>query len=336
MAKVTIRDIAKRAGVGIATVSRVLNDHPAVSDTTRTRVLDVIDELDYSPHLIAQRLSRGRSHSIGIVLPLLTLPSFVERLRGVQHTIGESDYELVLFSVGTPEQRDKYFLDLSRNARVDGLLILSLRPNDEQVARFMNANLPTVLVDSHHPQLGRVVVDDVKGGFMATKHLLDLGHEKIGYISDYLDNPYRFVSMRERLIGYRQALEEAGIKPKRSYQKEGTHSREEARKMALELLYLSEPPTAIFAGSDTQAIGVLDAAKELGLSIPKDLSVIGYDGIRDAEYVNLTTIEQPLYDSGVEGVRMLFATIDATPLTPREVKLPINLVLRQTTAPPAQ
>jgi DNA-binding LacI/PurR family transcriptional regulator len=264
------------------------------------------------------------------------LPSFVERLRGVQHGIGDSDYELVLFSVGTPEQRDRYFLDLSRNARVDGLLILSLRPDDEQVARFMSAGLPAVLVDSHHPQLGRIIVDDVKGGYMATKHLLDLGHERIGYISDYLDNPYHFVSMRERLIGYHQALEQAGIKPDHNYQKEGMHGRDEAHKMALELLYLPEPPTAIFAGSDTQAIGVLDAANELGLNVPEDLSVIGYDGIRDAEYVNLTTVEQPLYDSGVEGVRMLFAMIDAAPLPPREVKLPIHLVLRQTTAPPGK
>lgn len=334
MARVTIRDIAKRAGVGVGTVSRVLNGSPAVSDNTRARVLEVIDDLEYSPHPIARSLSLGRSLSIGIVLPFLTLPSFVERLRGVQHAIGESEYELVLFSVGSTEQRDKYFLELPRGARVDGLLILSLRPSDEQVERFLEADLPTILVDAHHPELSSVVVDDVMGGYMATKHLIDLGHRKIAYISDELDNPFRFVSMRDRLAGYIKAHEDATIPPVRAYQKEGPHGREHARRMTLELFYAPDPPTAIFAGSDTQAIGVLDAAHDLGLQVPEDLSVIGYDGIRDAEYVNLTTIEQPLYDSGVEGVHMLLATMSVSSISRKEVRLPIRLVTRGTTAPP--
>jgi LacI family transcriptional regulator len=332
--KVTIRDIAKRAGVGVGTVSRVLNQSPAVSEQTRSRVLEIINELEYSPHPIARSLSLGKSLSIGIVLPFLTLPSFVERLRGVQHAVGESEYELVLFSVGSPEQRDVYFTELPRGARVDGLLVLSLRPSDEQVDRFLETELPTVLIDSHHPGLSSVVVDDVLGGYLATKHLIDLGHRKIAYISDVLDNPFRFVSMRERRDGYLKALAEGDIPPLAELRKEGPHGREQARRMALELLDMPDRPTAVFAGSDTQAIGVLDAAKQLGIRVPDQLSVIGYDGIRDAEYVNLTTIEQPLYESGVEGARILLEALREGSTHPDKATLPIRLVTRETTGPP--
>ena len=176
MIKTTIRDVAKLANVGIATVSRVLNHHPAVKEETRQKVLAAIAELDYVPHEAARQLSLGRSLTIGVILPFLTRPSTVERLRGVQEGLALSEYDLVLFSVYTPSQRDECYYRLIRRSRVDGLLSISLPPDDAQALRIVEAEIPTVLVDAVQPRLNRVVIEDFEGGYQATRHLIELGH----------------------------------------------------------------------------------------------------------------------------------------------------------------
>jgi DNA-binding LacI/PurR family transcriptional regulator len=203
------------------------------------------------------------------------------------------------------------------------------------VERFLQAGVPTVLIDARHPQLSRTVIDDVAGGRIATQHLIDLGHHKIGYVSDLLDNPFNFVSSRDRYEGYRQALDEAGVPFTPEYHRQGEHGRKEARENALRLLSLPDPPTAIFAASDTQAIGVLEAAQEMGSRVPEDLSIVGYDDIEVAEYLHLTTMRQPLFVSGVQGVELLLETIAAPLPSPRRVELPFELIVRETTAPPS-
>ncbi len=335
MADVTIRDVAKQAGVGVGTVSRVLNDHPSVSDAARQKVLAAIAELDYTPNPIARRLSLGKTLTIAAIVPFFTRPAFVERLRGVEYALADSQYDLILFNVETTARRDAYFRSVPRRERVDGLLLVSLSPRDTDTERFLKAGVPTVLIEAHHPQLGRVVVDDVAGGRLATQHLIDLGHRKIGYVSDWLESPFYFVSSRDRYTGYRQALAEADIPFRSEYHRQGEHGRQEAREMARQLLALSDPPTAIFAASDIQAIGVLEAARDTGLKVPQNLSVIGYDDIEIAEYLHLTTIRQPLFASGVEGVELLLESIANPPQVPRRVVLPIDLIVRQTTTSPS-
>jgi DNA-binding LacI/PurR family transcriptional regulator len=329
----TIRDVAQRAGVGVGTVSRVLNDNPSVSDATRRKVLSAIEALDYTPSPIARRLSLGKTLTIAVVVPFFTRPSFVERLRGVEYALADSEYDLILFNVETTAKRDAYFRSIPRRERVDGLLIVTLAPNDADVDRFLRANVPTVLVDAHHPWLSQVVIDDVAGGRMATQHLIELGHHKIGFVGDEFDNPFHFVSSRDRYEGYRQALEEAGIPFRPEYHRQGEHGRKQARGMAHELLALPGPPTAIFAASDIQAIGVLEAAQDAGLQVPGELSVVGYDDIEIAEYLNLTTIRQPHFALGVEGVKLLLESIATLPLTTHQILLPIELVVRHTSAP---
>jgi len=334
MTPATIRDVAKRAGVGVGTVSRVLNNSSSVRDVTREKVLQAIAELDYSPSPTARRLSLGKTLTLAAIVPFFTRPSYVERLRGVEAMIADSEYDLVLFNVETPEKRDQYFRDVPRRERVDGLMIVSLSPLDEDVERFLRADVPTVLIDAHHPQLSRAVVDDVTGGQMATQHLLDLGHRRIGYVSDELENPFNFVSSHNRYTGYRQALEEAGIPFRIEYHQQGEHGRHQACEMARTLLNLPEPPTAIFAASDIQAMGVLEAANDLSLDVPEDLSVIGYDDIEIAEYLGLTTLHQRLFESGQEAVRLLLDAIDNPSSEPvRSVLLP-QLLARNTTSSP--
>ena len=290
-----------------------------------------INELDYVPNPVAQRLSRGRTHTISVVLPYLTIPSFVERLRGVQSVLDLSEYDLVLYSAEYPERRDELFNSLPRKARTDGVIVISICPDKEQVARIKDSDTPVVLVDVYHADLPSIFVDNVHGGWMATKHLLDLGHQRIAFISDYLVNDFRFSAMQERFSGYQQALEEVDLSFNPDYHREVPHDRDLAKEAALELLQLSEPPTALFASSDIQGIGVLAAARELGLEVPRDLSVIGFDGVRDSEYVHLTTVKQPLFDSGVRGTEVLLDAIEDQSLKAQQIQLELELITRETT-----
>lgn len=335
MAGVTIRDVAKKAGVGVGTVSRVLNESTAVSAATRQKVLAVIDELEYSPSPIARRLSLGRTMTIGVIAPFFIRPSYIERLRGVEAVLADTEYDYIIYNVETVERRDACFRNLSSEERVDGLLLMTLPPTDEEVDRFQKADLPVVLVDGPHARVSHVMVDNIAGGHLATKHLIERGHCKIGYISDLLqDSPFGFLPVANRYQGYRNALAEAGIEFRPEYHRQGELSRREARRLALELLTLPDPPTAIFAYSDTQAFGVLRAAQDLKLEVPGQLSVIGYDDIEISEFLHLTTIRQHLYDSGVKGAELLLNEISQAPAQPEEVLLPTTLVERDSTGPP--
>ncbi len=331
----TIRDVAKHANVSVGTVSRVLNNSPSVSEKTRKKVQGAIAELDYRPNPIARQLSIGRTLTIGILLPYLTLPSYIERLPGVQNILSSSEYDLVIFTVDNPAQKNAYFQEPTRNSRVDGMLIVSLPPDDAQADYFATSRTPTVLIDSDHPRLCCIVADDVEGGRMATRHLVELGHKKIAFLSDLLETPFH-PAMRYRLLGYREVLEESGIPYIADYVIEGKRGRINAREMTRVLLSLPEPPTAIFAASDTQALGVLDVAQESEVGIPEHLSVIGYDNIRDSAYSNLTTIDQSLYDSGAMGAQMLLDLLGDRMDPPCKQYVSLNLRRRKTTGPPPE
>lgn len=331
---VTIYDVARQAGVGVGTVSRVLNGSPQVSEDTRRRVVQVIEELNYRPSPIARRLSLRKTLTIAVVAPFFTRPSVVERLRGIESLIAESEYDLIVYNIETPAKRDACFRDLAAGHRVDGLIIVHLPPSGGDVERWAAAGTPVILIDAHHPELHQVIVDDVAGGYMATKHLIDLGHRRIAYLGDPLIEPFNFTSSRDRFQGCQQALAEFNLEFRRTYRQTGQHGREQARMMAHALLAQDTPPTAIFAHSDTQAFGVIQAANDLGMQVPRDLSVVGYDDIEMAEYANLTTIHQPLFESGRRGIEMLLRLIDDPALDTMCEQLPIRLVTRGTTAPP--
>lgn len=337
---ITIRDVAQKAGVGLGTVSRVINNSPQVSEATRARVLAAIRELNYSPNLAARRLSLGKTQIIAVIVPYFTRPSYIERLRGIQSTLAESPYDLVVFSVETIEQRNRYFRQVPRRDRADGVLIVSLAPTDTEAAQFLKSTIPVVLIDTRHPMLSWVSEDSVLGGQLATKHLIDLGHRRIAYLSDPMRDPlnqdFLFTSSRDRHKGYSQALAAAEIPYINEYIREGPHGRYEAYRLATELLALPNRPTAIFAASDTQAMGILEAAREAKLQIPEDLSVVGYDDIEVAEYLGLTTVRQMMFESGERGINLLLETMGSPPEAPINDVLPVEIVIRNTTAPPRQ
>ena len=333
----TIRDVAKRAGVGLGTVSRVINESSQVSEATRQRVLTAIAELDFVPNPTARRLSLGKTLTIAVSVPWFTRPAEVERLRGVENTLAESEYDLVLYNVETPARRDTYFGNVPRPENTDGVLIISLSPRDDDVEHLAHSTVPIVLVDANHQSLtslNRVITDDVAGGRLATRHLIDLGHTRIGFISDPIETPFNFTSSRDRLKGYRKALKAAGIPFRADYQAQGEHGRYEARRLAIGMLQQPDRPTAIFAASDTQALGVLEAAQGCGLEVPDDLSVIGYDDIEIAEYIGLTTVRQLLYESGKRGVELLLDVLENLSADPICDVMPTELIVRRTTAAP--
>ena len=332
---VTIADVARLAHVGRGTVSRVLNDRVNVDPATRARVVAAIKELDFVPNPTARRLSLRRTQTVAVILPFLTRPSSVERLRGMEITLAAGGYDLIVFNVETVDRRDAVFRDLPRRERVDGLVIVSLSPNVSEFKRIERSGLPTVLVDAYHRGLPCVVADDVLGGRLAAQHLIDLGHRRIGFIGDIPHTPLAFVSSRLRLTGVRRAVTDAGFRMPASLVGIGDHSRRRATELATRMLTTALPPTGIVCASDTQAAGVLEAASQLGLHVPGDLSVTGYDDLELADHLGITTIRQPLFESGVRAVQRLLHSLQGGPPEPLREVQDINLVVRRTTAPPA-
>jgi DNA-binding LacI/PurR family transcriptional regulator len=327
----TIRDVAMHAEVGVATVSRVLNDSPSVREETRGRVRQAIEELGYRRSSTARSLAIGRSNAVGVVAPFFTTPSVVERLRGVAERLTLHGYDLVLFDVETPEQRAEALRGFARHHRVDGLLVISLPLSDAEVRLVQRDDLPVVLVDVVHTGLRHVAIDDVRGGELATEHLIARGHRRIGFVGDLPTNAFGFTSSEHRRRGFRQALVRAGIAPVPTYEHTGPHGRAEARALTHALLDRPDRPTAVFAASDIQAIGVLEAAQRLGLQVPDDLAVVGFDDIEMAAIVGLTTVRQPLRGSGARGADLLLAAIEGAERGPLAELEPLKLVQRRTT-----
>jgi len=327
-----IADVAARAGVGVATVSRVLNGHANVRPATRDRVLDAIRTLNYRPSSVARNLSLQRTMVVGALLPWFTNPSAVQRVRGIVDGLSGSAYDLMVFDIESEDRQRRAFELFDRGDRADGLLVVSTNPPDLEVERINAAGLPCILVDAVHASLPSIAVDDVAGGEMATRHLIELGHRRIALIGDPPPE-FRFDWSRDRTRGYEQALSRAGIEVRPEYVREGTRLLHVARGIAAELLALPERPTAVFAASDTQAIGAIEAARARGIRVPEELSVIGFDDIEVASYVGLTTVRQPLFESGRRGAELLLRALSGRQVDVRTELLPLELVVRSTTGP---
>jgi DNA-binding LacI/PurR family transcriptional regulator len=307
----------------------VLNDLPLVTGPTRERVLSAIDELDYRPSTAARSLTSGRTGAVGVVAPFFTSPSAVERLRGVAQRLAESGYALVLYDVETLEQRADVLAVIAHRDRVDGLLVISLPLADDEWAALEQDDLPIVMIDVPDSPDAELAVDDVRGGRLATEHLLASGHRRIGFVGDAPANPFGFMSSENRRRGYLRALLGAGIEPVTELQQRGPHGRAEAHAPAERLLTLPDPPTAIFAASDMQAVGVIEAVRARGLRVPDDVAVIGFDDIEVAAIVGLTTVRQPLHESGVRGADVLLARLEVREPTPGSLP-PLEVIERLT------
>lgn len=329
----TIHDVALEAGVGIGTVSRVVNNSPRVKPATRERVLAAIDRLQYKPDPIARSMISKRTNSLGVIVPFFTRPFFMEVLRGVEAVSGRLGRELVLYNVETDAQRDHYFSELPMHRKVDGLLIVSLTPDDAVARRFKDTGLPVVLIDAYSPLFTSLVVNNVEGAYQAVRHLIEKGHRRIGFINGEIEGNFKFNQANDRLIGLHRAFGEAGLLFEPELALTSEWSTMGGKQAALQLLSQQKRPTAIFAASDMQAVGVLEAAKELGIAIPEQLSVIGFDGIEVSELLELCTVQQPMQEMGEVGAAALVELIDSSTQTPELIRFDTRLVERHTTGP---
>lgn len=327
--KPTIYDVAQHAGVSITTVSRLLNAPHKVNSKTREKVLAAINKLSFVPKAEARARAMQQTGRIGVITPFFTAPSFIQRLRGIAEALSPRNYELVIYTVDSSNHLQGYLSSLPLTGNLDGLIILSLPIDDTEVRHLISHGLPTVLIEYPHPKLNCVEIEDVEGGQMAANYLLRKGHRRIAFLGDTDLPEYSIHPVSLRLRGFRRALKQARIKLPEAFVRLAPYSQEQTRQVARELLNLPEPPTAIFAATDFQALGVLKAARQLGFKIPEQLAVIGFDDLDMAEYADLTTISQHLDESGRLAVEILLGQIASPSRPPRHVKLPITLIERQ-------
>ena len=300
--KVTIYDIAEAAEVGIGTVSRVLNDNDNVSDKTREKVFSIIEELNYHPNGLARGLALQKTDSIGVIVPSFTGHFFVEVLRGVQQVLDELELDLVLFNIDK-EQKEEYINRILKERKVDGILGITLDLTPTEVQEFQDRDLPLVLVDDYQDNVDSIFVDEIAGVKKAINYLFELGHQNIAFF----DGPITSTHGKNRLQGVKEAFQNEGLEFTTDLLKKGQFTTESGYKTMQKILKSDrqEWPTAIFAASDNQAIGALEAIEEEGLTVPDDFAMVGYDDIELARYLNLTTVRQPMFKMGQLGVETL-------------------------------
>jgi LacI family transcriptional regulator len=328
----TIYDVAKAAGVSISTVSRVINSSPNVSDATRERVLDVIHNLGFVPKADARARAMKDFSRIGVITPFFTAPAFVQRLRGVAQALMPTHYELTIFSVYSLEHLNHYLATIPVTGHLDGLILLSLRISDDAASRLIENNLETVLVEYPRHDLNTVEIDDFAGGEMAAAYLTKKGHRRLGFIGDTSDlGPFAILPIILRLKGFRSGLIKEGITLSDEFICQSKYDVKEAAMKIESILKHPTPPTAIFAATDLQAIGVMNKARQLGFRIPEDLAILGFDDLDVADYVGLSTINQALDESGRIAVEILLSRFKDPDRLIRHVRLPLKLIERQTT-----
>lgn len=327
----TIYDVAEHSGISISTISRVLNNPEKVNSQTRARVLDTIDKLGFVPKAEARARALSKTNRIGVITPFFTAPSFVQRLRGVASALAASNHELVIYTVDSSDRIQGYFSSIPFTGNLDGLIVMSLPIQKKDAQRLIKHDVKTVLIEYSHPELNCIEIDDVQGGRMAAELLLSKGHRRIAFIGDEEPHDFEIHPAGLRLQGFREALKNAGIRIPAEYIRLFENTHEQAMQATRELLSLPTPPTAIFAAADVQAVSALKVARELGIKVPEQLAVIGFDDIDWAEFMDLTTIRQHLDESGKLAVEILLAQIADPARPPQHVNLPLNLVERQTT-----
>ncbi len=332
MSSTTIYDIARMAGVGVGTVSRVINNSPSVRPGTREKVQTIIAQLNYQPDPIARSMISRRTNAIGVIVPFFARPFNTEMLKGIESPLTRLGKDLILYNVETDEQRDQYFAEVRMRRKVDGLIILSLPVTQAAALNFKSMGIQVVLVDTYNPLFTSLVVDNVHGAYMAVKYLIERGHRCIGFINGIREGNFKFNQANDRLIGFHRAISEAELLFDPDLVLTSTWDRYGGKEAARGLLSLKKRPTAIFAASDAQAFGVLEAARELSISIPDELSVIGYDGIEISELLELTTIQQPISLMGELGVEKLLEHIVHPEKSPEVIQLQTVLKERCTTA----
>lgn len=325
-------DVSIEAGVSTATVSRVANNHPNIRLATRDRVKDAMDRLGYVPNLRARSLAGGKTNVLGLIVDDLESSYNNQIARGIDEAIASRGYDLLLSTMHTRERTTRHIESLL-NGFAEGLIVLLSGGFGRYLGEVEARRFPVVLID-HTPVSNVPIVraDNDTGTRDGVKHLKALGHHRVGFITGNLD----VASGRERLEAFRSEASTAGLDADDELIVEGDFRVEGGATAARQLLALDNPPSAIFASSDLEAFGVIRVSRELGISVPGDLSLVGFDDIPESLNVTppLTTVRQPMREMGLIAAEMLMAAVEEGQPKISTVELPTQLIVRETTGPP--
>lgn len=325
----TIREVAKKAGVSPTSVSHVLNNTRFVSENIRERVNSAMHELNYRPNALARSLRRGETHTLGLILPDSSNPFFAEVGHAIESAAFVLGYSVILCNTENDENKEHLYTEVLENKQLDGIIFVGTGENRESISAIIQNGLPLVVVDRDmsNLELDTVTTENHQGGMSATQHLLSLGHQIIGCIT----GPSNITPSADRVTGYRDALQRAGIPIEESLLVRGDFHAPSGYSAALQLLQRTPRPTAIFVCNDMMAIGALHAAAQLGLNVPENVAIVGFDDIELASYTtpSLTTVAQPKQEIGQLAVKLIFERMGNPSLPPRHNILSTRLVIRE-------
>lgn len=328
--KPTIKDVAQKSNVSVATVSRVINNLDGYSEETRKKVIEVMDELGYQRNAIARNLKVKETRTIGVLYPKASTTYYVEILDGIEDFAQCNNYSVIICNTGDNWERISEYLRVLSERQVDGLIICSIPPKDDLYEQVVESNIPTVLVSSlsYRYSLPYVKVDDYQAAYSATLYLIENGHKEIAVIAGKNDD---FIAGVPRVNGFLQALKDNNLHVKKKLIQERGFSFSDGVEGMKELLKAKEKFTAVFAASDDSAVGALSVAHAKGLKVPEDISIIGYDNTNIAQmsYPPLTTVGQPLYEMGKKSVEMLLKRISSNEKV-ESIIMPFEIVKRET------
>lgn len=326
--KTTIYDVAEKAGVSISTVSKVMNDQQ-VGKKSKQKVLKVMQELNYRPSVLASALTGKRTSTIGLLLPDLANPFVAEMARRVEDRAHEFGFSLVICSTDLNPEKEERSVSLLRQKSVDGFILASAFNNRQVIADLVNDNVPVLLLSESHPQLAvnSINIDNIVGGYQVASHLVSLGHTRVAVLAEDA------TSSQQRINGYKQAFQERGLTVHEDLIAISDSSVEHAQILTKELLDLPNRPTAIIACNDVLAIGAILAAREMGLDIPRDLSITGFDNTLLSKSCDppLTTVEQGLDKMCAQAVDLLIEEIEGKSTAKQRILVLPQLIIRKST-----
>lgn len=334
--EVTIVDVAEASGVSYSTVSRVVNNKENVKKETRERVLRAMEELGYEANLQARSLAGGRTNIIGLLVVDLATQYMSAIIRGMDEVLAANRRELVLYTTHHRLSKESAYVNMLARGVADGMVIVLPREPESYLSALRQRDFPYVLFDqmSINEHDLSVTAANEEGGYAATRHLIDLGHQHIGMITGLMD----MVSARHRLDGYRKALDDHGIPYDEELVYEGDFTEASGVCGAEYLLALPQPPTAVFASNDESAVGFMEVLRARNLRVPDDISIVGFDDVPIAKLVTpqLTTVRQPLVEMGRRAMQMLIDLIEKPEEKQHSIVLPTELIVRESTAVPAK
>lgn len=325
----TIADIAEAAEVSRATVSLALNGKPGVAPATCKRIMEIAERLNYQPNAFAKGLVLRRTETLGVIVPDISSPFYAGLVRGVEQEASANGYHLILCTTAGKLSKEELYLRLLGERRIDGMILMTPRGDEETIRRVQGEEFPLVVVDRDiqaADEVVEVIVDNLHGALTATEHLIELGYQRIGFINGIPE----LQASRDRLRGYRLALQEHGIVPHDDWICTGDFQEEGGYRCMQKLLDVNPPLDAVFAASDLMAVGAIKAIREAGKRVPDDIAIIGFDDIPLAAHLDppLTTMRQPMAEMGAMASRLLLHLIKGEEVFQRKAILQTELIVR--------